>query len=313
MSTPAVTPSDDKGGRAVLAVATLAAVVVAATTAFLIADAVAVRWRAADDAERLEVLEEQVRTDAATAGVLAAERERQTERSLVREARNHRLGWVLLVSASVFLAAAKWARAVRGRPLPAVAALVQLSSATGRRRGLGPEVATAGAVAAPGTATEPAEPEVDLAVVDRLVAQHGRDREAAIPILQAIQARFRYLPDAAMRRLCELTHVDPAQLAGTATFYARFRSTPVGQHLVRLCHGTACHVAGVAHVDDELRRQLGIPAGDDTDPRRRFTLEPVACLGCCSLAPVLMVGDETSGHLTPATAHERLLAATEVT
>ena len=140
------------------------------------------------------------------------------------------------------------------------------------------------------------------------MAKHGTSREAAIPILQAIQEHCRYLPDAALRRLCEQTEITPAQIAGTSTFYARFRHTPVGEHLVRLCHGTACHVAGVGHVDEELRRQLRIPEGGDTDPRRQFTLEPVACLGCCSLAPVMMVGDQTAGHLTPATAGHRLEA-----
>ena len=136
-------------------------------------------------------------------------------------------------------------------------------------------------------------------------------REAAIPVLQAIQDHYRYLPDAALRRLCTLTEITPAQIAGASTFYARFRHSPVGEHLVRLCHGTACHVAGVGHVDDELRRRLAIPPGADTDPQRRFTLEPVACLGCCSLAPVMMIGDETAGHLTPATAGERLAAMAE--
>ncbi len=145
-------------------------------------------------------------------------------------------------------------------------------------------------------------PAIDLSFVDRLVAAEGRSREAAIPILQAIQAHYRYLPDEALRRVCELTDVTPAQLAGTSSFYARFRRSPVGDHIVRVCHGTACHVSGARQITEELRRHLHIPDGSDTDPSRRFTLDEVACLGCCSLAPVLMVDDQTAGRLTPATA-----------
>jgi NADH:ubiquinone oxidoreductase subunit E len=77
---------------------------------------------------------------------------------------------------------------------------------------------------------------------------------------------------------------------------------------VRVCHGTACHVAGVDPVMDEMRRRQGIPSGDDTDPGRRFTLDPVACLGCCSLAPVMMVDGDVAGRLTPATACATLAA-----
>jgi NADH:ubiquinone oxidoreductase subunit E len=152
---------------------------------------------------------------------------------------------------------------------------------------------------------------VDLTFVDGLVERLGRGQEAAVPILQAIQEHYRYLPDEALRRVCELTEITPAQIAGTSSFYARFRRSPVGRHVVKVCHGTACHVAGAQQVHDELRRHLAIPPGADTDARRLFTLEAVACLGCCSLAPVLMVGDEAAGRLTPASARQALDAAAE--
>ena len=138
--------------------------------------------------------------------------------------------------------------------------------------------------------------------VDALVQREGRGQDAAIPILQAIQAHYRYLPDEALRRVCELTDVTPAQIAGTSSFYARFRRSPVGDHVIRVCHGTACHVSGARQITEELRRHLHIPDGADTDPARRFTIDEVACLGCCSLAPVLMVDEHTAGRLTPATA-----------
>ena len=82
----------------------------------------------------------------------------------------------------------------------------------------------------------------------------GRGKEAAIPLLQAIQNHYRYLPDDALRRLCELTDITPAEIAGTSSFYGQFRRSPVGKHIVRVCHGTACHVSGARQITEELRR-----------------------------------------------------------
>ncbi len=151
-----------------------------------------------------------------------------------------------------------------------------------------------------------AAPELDLSFVDQVVAQIGRGKEAAIPLLQAIQDHYRYLPDEALRRVCELTEITPAEIAGTSSFYGQFRRSPVGEHIVRVCHGTACHVSGARQITEELRRYLAIPDGEDTDGARLFTLDEVACLGCCSLAPVLMVDGHTAGKLTPATACDAL-------
>jgi NADH-quinone oxidoreductase subunit F len=141
---------------------------------------------------------------------------------------------------------------------------------------------------------------IDLAAVERMVRAAGTGRDAAIPILQAIQAQYRYLPEAALRRVCELTEITPAQIAGVATFYNQFRHAPVGEHIIRVCHGTACHVAGAPLITDALRRHLGLKTEDqDTDRDGRFTVEKVPCLGCCTLAPVLQIDDVTYGHLTP--------------
>jgi NADH:ubiquinone oxidoreductase subunit E len=128
-------------------------------------------------------------------------------------------------------------------------------------------------------------------------------------LLQAIQSHYRYLPDEALRRLCELTDITPAEITGISSFYARFRRSPAGEHVVRVCHGTACHVAGARQITEELRRYLAIPEGADTDPARQFTLDEVACLGCCSLAPMLMVDGQPAGKLTPATASQALRAS----
>ncbi|MBN2216918.1 MAG: NAD(P)H-dependent oxidoreductase subunit E [Pirellulales bacterium] len=136
--------------------------------------------------------------------------------------------------------------------------------------------------------------------VDETVERLGGRADAVIPILQAIQSHFRYLPDEALRRVCQTTRITPAAIIGVASFYGQFRRRPMGLHVVRVCHGTACHVKGAALVDEALRRRLDIPAGDDTDARREFTIEKVACLGCCTLAPVVQIDGATYGRLTPA-------------
>jgi len=155
------------------------------------------------------------------------------------------------------------------------------------------------------SSTSPAT--IDLAAVERIVRAAGTGRDAAIPILQAIQAEYRYLPEAALRRVCELTEITPAQISGVATFFNQFRHQPVGEHIIRVCHGTACHVAGSPLVTEALRRRLGLKdESEDTDREGRFTVEKVPCLGCCTLAPVLQIDDITYGHLTPQSVPEVL-------
>jgi NADH-quinone oxidoreductase subunit F len=105
-----------------------------------------------------------------------------------------------------------------------------------------------------------------------------------------------------LQRVCELTDITPAAIAGVSTFYDRFRHRPVGQYVIHTCHGTACHVKGITLVDDALRRCLHIPEGDDTDPERQFTIQPVACLGCCTLAPAVQIEHGTYGHVRAETA-----------
>jgi NADH-quinone oxidoreductase subunit F len=140
-------------------------------------------------------------------------------------------------------------------------------------------------------------PSVDLTFADETIAQCGRTPDAVIPILQTLQEHYGYLPEEILRRICECTEITPASIAGVASFFDMFRFQPVGKYIVRVCRGTACHVAGAERVEDALRQQLRIPAGDDTDPDRQFTIEPVACLGCCTLAPVARISHETFGHV----------------
>jgi len=145
-----------------------------------------------------------------------------------------------------------------------------------------------------------------VAFVDQAVARIGRSADAAIPLLQAIQERFNYLPPDALHRVCEKTRITPAALAGVATFYARFRHKPAGKHIVRVCHGTACHVKGSQLVDDAIRRHLKLPPGADTDEQGLFTVDRVGCLGCCTLAPVIQAGPVTYGHRSSDNAYDAL-------
>lgn len=278
------------------------AVVALVATIGLAADHAASLWRGPGEKGRVGRLEEAVKEDAGTAAALHGERKQQTDRSLGRDRRGRALAWVLLASAGLLVASARWHQSLRPQPLPSLGELVAVRFAP-------PRPARGKAAAPASVASE--EAGIDLSFVDGLVERLGRGPEAAVPILQAIQEHYRYLPDEALRRVCALTEITPAQVAGTSSFYARFRRSPVGRHVVKVCHGTACHVAGAQQVHDELRRHLGIAPGADTDPQRLFTLEAVACLGCCSLAPVLTVGEETAGRLTPATARHALDAVAE--
>ncbi len=148
--------------------------------------------------------------------------------------------------------------------------------------------------------------EIDLAEVDEIVRRVGSGPERLVELLRAIQERYRWLPGAALERVCETTAITPARIAGVSTFYSGFRHRPVGRHVVRVCFGTACYVRGAEQIAEALHRYLKIEEGSDTDPERLFTVERVACLGCCSLAPCLEVEGVTYGRLTPGTAPKAL-------
>jgi NADH-quinone oxidoreductase subunit F len=140
--------------------------------------------------------------------------------------------------------------------------------------------------------------DLDLTFVDETIAKIGRHRDGLIAILQAIQGHYRYLPAATLERVCEISDITPADVAGVSTFYDQFRHSPVGDHIVHVCVGTACHVKGAQRVYEALVQHLNIPAGGDTDPAGKFTIQKVACMGCCTLAPVARIDEVTYGHLT---------------
>ena len=140
--------------------------------------------------------------------------------------------------------------------------------------------------------------ELDLTFVDETVRKIGTGEEKVLELLQAIQGHYGYLPNGALQRVCELTEITPASIMGVSTFYDQFRHRPAGRHIIHVCIGTACHVKGAEAVYDEFLRYLEIPEGEDTDAQRLFTVERIACLGCCTLAPAVQIDEVTYGHLT---------------
>lgn len=124
-----------------------------------------------------------------------------------------------------------------------------------------------------------------------------------IPILQKLQDAYGYLPEDIIRCLSERTGIFVSRIMGVATFYSQFKLKPAGKHIIKICFGTACHVNGSETIAGALCDELGISLGDTTEDGE-FTLETVACLGCCSLAPVITIDDEAYGRLTPAKARE---------
>ncbi|MBN1771770.1 MAG: NADH-quinone oxidoreductase subunit NuoE [Deltaproteobacteria bacterium] len=119
-----------------------------------------------------------------------------------------------------------------------------------------------------------------------------------IPLLQAAQEAYGYVPERAMEEIAGVTGVPVSEIYGIVTFYKQFRLTPRGRYVLKLCDGTACHVNGSQDLEVAIEDALKIKRGE-TDTELLFTLEVVNCVGCCSLAPVIMVNDETHGTLTP--------------
>jgi NADH-quinone oxidoreductase subunit F len=227
-----------------------------------------------------------------------------TATTLTREQRLTRWSWIALIAAIVAVASTKWLVALRQPHPRAPRDVVSRWQAK-----LSARAPAAPAVKA-GVPLPQADP-IDLAPLDDIIARHGAAPAAAIPILQAIQRHYHYLPAPALRRVTERTEITPAQIAGLATFYSGFRHTPTGAHVITVCHGTACHVAGAERITDELRRQLGVAPGTDTDAARHFTVQAVPCLGCCTLAPVVQTDGHTHGHVQPGAVDALIAAATQ--
>jgi|SRR6056297_2190627 len=138
---------------------------------------------------------------------------------------------------------------------------------------------------------------VDLSLLDPLLEKYKNKKGSLIPILQGTQNIYGYLPNDTFFKIAEVTGIEMSEMYGVATFYTQFRLSPVGKHIIKVCHGTACHVQNATAISEALEDALGIKDGETTDDNL-FTLESVACLGCCSLAPVMMIDGETYGKLT---------------
>lgn len=138
---------------------------------------------------------------------------------------------------------------------------------------------------------------LDLTPFKNFLDSTKLDKGAVIPLLQKAQEIYNFVPKEAMELIAEYLDIDVSQVYGVATFYKQFRLKPVGRYIIKVCHGTACHVAGAERITEAIEEHLQVKSGETT-PDGLFTVEKVACLGCCSLAPVMMVEDETYGNLS---------------
>ncbi len=139
---------------------------------------------------------------------------------------------------------------------------------------------------------------VDLSLLDDVLDKYADVKGSLISILQKTQDIYSYVPIDAVYRISERTGLTPAKILGVATFYSQFRFTAIGKHLIMVCKGTACYVNGAERIIDAIQEELGI-GNNETTADGLFSLSIVSCLGCCSLAPVMMINEDTYGSLTP--------------
>lgn len=142
------------------------------------------------------------------------------------------------------------------------------------------------------------EKEQIITCVDKVLSASAKNREELIPILQKVQAEIGYLPTLAMEKIAEGLSVPAVDVFGLATFYNQFRLNPPGKHQVRVCLGTACYMVGGDIALESFERRMEIKEGE-TSPDRLYSLERVACVGCCTMAPVVVVDDKVEGKVTP--------------
>ena len=134
--------------------------------------------------------------------------------------------------------------------------------------------------------------------LQEVLGGHEKHRDSLIPVLQEVQGRFGYVPEVAVEAIAKHLDISESAIYGVATFYTQFRFARPGDHIVRVCLGTACHVRGGSQIMDETSRHLGIRAGETT-PDYKFSLERVACFGSCALSPVIVVDSKVYGRMSP--------------
>ena len=141
------------------------------------------------------------------------------------------------------------------------------------------------------------EPLRNFAKVKEIIEKYGTERSALIPVLQAIQGEFRYLPQEMLSFVATAMGIPQAEVCGVATFYAQFSTQPKGKHIVQVCDGTACHVRGASDIIKKFKKDLQIPEGKTTTDDLYVTLETVSCLGACALAPAVVVDGKVYGNV----------------
>ena len=146
---------------------------------------------------------------------------------------------------------------------------------------------------------------MDVELLEPYLNQYAGEKGSLITILQKAQDLYGYLPVDILVYIAHRTGLRPSKVMGAVTFYTQFRAKPIGKHLILLCQGTACHVNGSSAIEDAIKGYLGVPEGEISE-NGLFTYNNVACIGCCSLAPVIMIGDKFYGNLTKDTVVEVL-------
>lgn len=149
-------------------------------------------------------------------------------------------------------------------------------------------------------ATVAAETAARMQDAEEVLKENNYDKARLVPILQGIQARYRWLSKDLISYVAKAVRLPPARVYGVATFYAHFTLKPKGKYIIKLCDGTACHVKGSTPILDALRTKLNIKPGQDSSDDMLFTVDTVSCLGACGLAPVMVVNDEVHGQVRPA-------------
>ncbi len=136
-------------------------------------------------------------------------------------------------------------------------------------------------------------------VLCKILDNYSRDPARLIPILQAVQEEYRYLPEEVMTYIATSLDIPPSRVYGVATFYSHFALEPKGKYVIKLCDGTACHVKKSTSILEALYKKLGVDEKHRTTPDMLFTVETVSCLGACGLAPVVVINDDVHGQMTP--------------
>jgi len=136
-------------------------------------------------------------------------------------------------------------------------------------------------------------------MVCQILEENGRDKAKLIPILQAVQEVYRYLPEEMLAFIASSLNISPARVYGVATFFSHFTLKPKGKHLIKVCDGTACHVKKSTLLIDAVRTKLKLASNETTTKDMLFTIETVSCLGACGLAPAIVIDNDVHGQVTP--------------